>query len=117
MRRGAPPTADPSAAGRSAVRGPIPGDPRGRGRLHPYCACCSQFGDATVNTVHSQDAESRLLKTAWGIATPPARGPRPRFSWQDVAAASVDIADSEGLSGVSLSAVAARLGLTTTALY
>ena len=58
-----------------------------------------------------------MLKTAWGLTAPAARGPRPRFSWQDVAAAGVDLADSAGLSGVSLSAVAARLGLTTTALY
>jgi AcrR family transcriptional regulator len=71
---------------------------------------------ATVNTVHSQDADIRL-QPLWGVAQPPGRGPRPRFTAQDVAMATVRVADAGGLTALTMSATAADLRLATTALY
>lgn len=70
-----------------------------------------------MNYVHSQDPEDRVLQMVWGRTSAPARGPRARYGVDDVAAAAVSLADAGGLSAVALSAVAADLGLTTTALY
>jgi AcrR family transcriptional regulator len=70
-----------------------------------------------VNDMHSQDSESRILRTVWGLTTAPSRGPRAKYGISDVAAAAVSLADADGLAGVVLSAVAAELQLTTTALY
>jgi AcrR family transcriptional regulator len=80
---------------------------------------CMSFTDkdATVNAVHSQEPDSRLLRAAWGLAPTAMPGPRPRFTWRDIAGAALRVADAHGLPGVSLSAVASELGLTTTALY
>jgi AcrR family transcriptional regulator len=45
------------------------------------------------------------------------RGPRPALSLDGVVAAAIEIADAEGLAGVSMSKVAERLGFTTMSLY
>lgn len=66
--------------------------------------------------MHSQ-ADDRLLRIAWGLEAAPTRGPRARFTVQDVAAAASGIADAGGIASISLARVAAELGLTTTALY
>lgn len=52
-------------------------------------------------------------------ATPPPRrrGPRPRYSREDVVRAAVAIADSDGLDAVTFRAVAARLGTGVMSLY
>ena len=71
---------------------------------------------ATVNAMHSQ-ADDRLLRIAWGVDVAPSRGPRARFTLDDVAGAASGLADAGGLASTSLSRVAAELGLTTTALY
>lgn len=56
------------------------------------------------------------LATLWG--SPPARrGPRPTSSVEQVAAAGIALADEDGLAAVSMARVAARLDLTTMALY
>lgn len=67
--------------------------------------------------MHSQAADDRLLRIAWGLEPAPTRGPRARFTVQDVASTASALADSGGLASVSLARVAAELGLTTTALY
>jgi AcrR family transcriptional regulator len=67
--------------------------------------------------MHSQAAEDRTLRTLWDAGPTASPGPRPRFSVREIAAAGVSLADARGLGGVSLAAVAERLGLTTTALY
>jgi len=73
--------------------------------------------NCTVNGVHSQSDRDRTLQLIWGIADASTRGPQARFSIHDVTAAACEIADADGLPAVSLAKVAARLGLTTTALY
>ncbi|WP_448005198.1 TetR/AcrR family transcriptional regulator [Agromyces bauzanensis] len=67
--------------------------------------------------MHSQAADDRLLRIAWGLESAPTRGPRARFTVQDVASTASTLADARGLAAVSLARVAAELGLTTTALY
>jgi AcrR family transcriptional regulator len=59
----------------------------------------------------------RVLRLLWGHETPGRRGPKPAHTIQDIAAAAVRIADAEGLDGVSMSAVASAMGVTTMALY
>jgi AcrR family transcriptional regulator len=57
------------------------------------------------------------LAVLWGVATPATRGPRARVGLGELAEAAVGCADRDGLASVSLAAVGAELGLTTTALY
>lgn len=52
-----------------------------------------------------------------GTPSPRRRGPRPRYSREDVVRAAVAIADSDGLDAVTFRAVAARLGTGVMSLY
>lgn len=70
-----------------------------------------------MNVMHSQGSAPRTLATLWALAPPTTRGPRPRVTVDDLTAAAVALADGAGLPGLTLSAVAGELGLTTTALY
>jgi len=65
--------------------------------------------------MHSQ--EDRSLKLLWGVEEATHRGPKARWTPQDVALSAVEIADQGGLEEVSLSRVAKSLGMTTTAIY
>lgn len=67
--------------------------------------------------MHSQPSGDRTLQLLWGVAGPSRRGPQARFTVQEIAAAACELADSEGLTAVSLAKLASRLELTTTALY
>lgn len=57
------------------------------------------------------------IERAWGRWLPPRKGPKPGLDLQAVVAAGVDLAQSEGLGAVSMSKVAAALGVSTMALY
>lgn len=57
------------------------------------------------------------LALAWGETTPNRRGPKPAFTVGEVVAASIALADADGVPALSLPRIADRLGLTTTALY
>ena len=59
----------------------------------------------------------RATALAWGVAATPQRGPRREMSIERIVEAAIDIADAEGLAGVSMSAVAARLGFSPMSLY
>lgn len=59
----------------------------------------------------------RAIRALWGDAEAPRRGPKPAMSVRSIAAAAVEIADSDGLTAVSMAAVAKRLGFTTMSLY
>lgn len=84
--------------------------------MHPYCESRSLLvRNATVNEMHSQ--KNRALRVLWGIDDPPVRGPKARFSAQDVALSGIELADEGGLAAVSLGRVADRLGLATTGVY
>ncbi|MEV0163495.1 TetR/AcrR family transcriptional regulator [Nonomuraea fuscirosea] len=58
-----------------------------------------------------------VLQRMWGREPAPRRGPRPRLDLAMITAAAVEIADADGLAGVSMSSVAGRVGVATTALY
>jgi AcrR family transcriptional regulator len=59
----------------------------------------------------------RGVALAWGVATHPQRGPKRELSIERIVDAAVEIADAEGLAGVSMSRVATSLGFTTMSLY
>lgn len=69
--------------------------------------------------MHNQGVPSEpdAIRQLWGLAGPPARGPRARADVAAVAAGAVAVADRDGFEAVTLARVAAELGLTTTALY
>lgn len=71
-----------------------------------------------MNDIHSQESAGwSSVGQLWGVVPAPVKGPRARFTVSDIARAGVALADRHGLAGVTLAAVAAELGLTTTALY
>lgn len=57
------------------------------------------------------------LALAWGVAERPERAPRRELSIERIVEAAVEIADAEGLGGVSMARVAQSLGFTTMSLY
>src|SRR4051812_2013517 len=59
----------------------------------------------------------RVLQQLWGIEGPARPGPKPAFQLADIGRAAIKLADAGGLSAVSMSKVAAELGVTTMALY
>ncbi|WP_040790784.1 TetR/AcrR family transcriptional regulator [Nocardia paucivorans] len=59
----------------------------------------------------------RTLELLWGTRQPPRRGPKPKLSVDDIAAAALRIADDEGLSAVTLRRVAEAVGVTAMSLY
>lgn len=58
-----------------------------------------------------------MLRRMWGREPVPRRGPRPRLDLATITAAAIEIADADGLAGVSMAAVASRVGVAATALY
>jgi AcrR family transcriptional regulator len=53
----------------------------------------------------------------WDDQTPPTRGPKPGLNREDVVQAAIRIADKKDLAGLTMQAVAKRLGFTAMALY
>ncbi|MFI6540458.1 TetR/AcrR family transcriptional regulator [Nonomuraea sp. NPDC050547] len=60
------------------------------------------------------DSTAELL---WGMRQPPNRGPKPAFTVEEIARAAMDIADTDGLTALSMQRVATQLGFTKMALY
>ncbi len=58
-----------------------------------------------------------LVARMWGREPPTRRGPQPSLNLERITAAAIAVADAEGLSGVSMSNVAARLGVAPMSLY
>ncbi|MGV9306243.1 TetR/AcrR family transcriptional regulator C-terminal domain-containing protein [Nonomuraea sp. NPDC003727] len=58
-----------------------------------------------------------VVARMWGREPASRRGPRPGLTLGRIADAAIVIADAEGLAGVRMSSVAARLGVSTMALY
>jgi AcrR family transcriptional regulator len=63
------------------------------------------------------DRPPPAVELAWGLRGRARRGPKPGRSLDEVVAATVRIADTEGIEAVSMQRVAAELGFTTMALY
>jgi AcrR family transcriptional regulator len=64
-----------------------------------------------------ENSLSSDLALLWGLRETPRRGPKAALSVQDITAAAVAVADTEGLEAVSMARVAAHLGNSTMALY
>ena len=58
-----------------------------------------------------------IVELLWGEPSRPSRGPRPSLSIAAIAGATIQIADADGLSAVSMQRVAEALGVTKMALY
>ncbi|MDP4506127.1 TetR/AcrR family transcriptional regulator [Nonomuraea turcica] len=58
-----------------------------------------------------------VVARMWGREPVTRRGPRPRLNLATITAAAIEIADAEGLAGVSMASVASRVGVAATALY
>jgi len=57
------------------------------------------------------------IERAWGLRPRPRKGPKPGLDLGSILAAAVALAQTEGLQAVSMSRVAAALGVSTMALY
>ncbi|HVX42730.1 MAG TPA: helix-turn-helix domain-containing protein, partial [Mycobacteriales bacterium] len=57
------------------------------------------------------------LATAWKLAPPPRRGPKPAHSVEEIVSVAIELADRGGIEEVSLPKIAHRIGVTTNALY
>ncbi|MFI7453175.1 TetR/AcrR family transcriptional regulator [Nonomuraea sp. NPDC049714] len=58
-----------------------------------------------------------VVARMWGREPLTRRGPRPRLDLARIVSAAIELADTEGLAGVSMGSVAARVGVATMALY
>ncbi|SEG85374.1 regulatory protein, tetR family [Nonomuraea solani] len=58
-----------------------------------------------------------VVERLWGREPVSRRGPRPRLDLATITAAAIEIADTDGLAGVSMGGVASRVGVAATALY
>jgi AcrR family transcriptional regulator len=57
------------------------------------------------------------IEAAWGVRERPHKGPRPALSLERIVAAAARVAAADGLQAVSMSRVAADLGVSTMSLY
>lgn len=73
--------------------------------------------DVMRASVRINPALRRRSELLWDDRTPSTRGPKAGLTPDDVVQAAMQIADEDGLSAVTMSAVAARVGFTTMATY
>ncbi|MGN9777310.1 TetR/AcrR family transcriptional regulator [Micromonospora sp. H33] len=57
------------------------------------------------------------VATAWGLRERPGKGPKRSLTLEQVVAAAVKVAETDGLAAVSMSRVAGELGVATMSLY
>jgi AcrR family transcriptional regulator len=57
------------------------------------------------------------IEAAWGLRERPSKGPKPGLSLERIVEAAMKVAAADGLAAVSMSRVAADLGVSTMALY
>ncbi|WP_217182874.1 TetR/AcrR family transcriptional regulator [Streptomyces sp. AC495_CC817] len=68
-------------------------------------------------TEHEPPELPRGIALAWGVAANPQRGPKREMSVERIVDAAVELADADGISAVSMAAVASALGFTPMSLY
>ena len=73
--------------------------------------------DVMAASVRIEPDLRRRSELLWDNRAPSTRGPKAGMTPRDVVQAAMQIADEEGLSAVTMSAVAARVGFTTMATY
>ncbi|MEE6260239.1 TetR/AcrR family transcriptional regulator [Plantactinospora sonchi] len=59
----------------------------------------------------------RSMELLWGVPDRPRRGPKPKLTVARIVRAAIEIADAEGLAGLSMRRVADQLGVTAMSLY
>lgn len=59
----------------------------------------------------------RTMALLWGRDVPAGRGPKAKLTLERIVGAAVEVADAEGLAGLSMRAVAERLGVGAMSLY
>ncbi|MEO3924075.1 TetR/AcrR family transcriptional regulator [Micromonosporaceae bacterium B7E4] len=59
----------------------------------------------------------RSMELLWGVPDRPRRGPKPKLTVDRIVRAAIEIADREGLAGLSMRRVADDLGVTAMSLY
>ncbi|MQY31144.1 TetR/AcrR family transcriptional regulator [Nocardia aurantia] len=59
----------------------------------------------------------KSVELLWGLGSTGSRGPRRGMSLDQIVDAAMELADADGLAGLSMSRVAERLGFTTMSLY
>ncbi|GHD13624.1 TetR family transcriptional regulator [Streptomyces violarus] len=73
-------------------------------------------GAGSAETSGSGDI-ARTLELLWDTGRRPSRGPKPTLTLDRIVEAAVQVADAEGLGGLSMRRVAAELGTGTMSLY
>lgn len=73
--------------------------------------------DHTSASFGGAAAVARSMELLWGTKPPPGRGRRPGLTLGTVVAAAIEVADAEGLDGLSMRRVADALGVGTMSLY
>ena len=72
----------------------------------------------TERETFDTEAAQRIIRLLWDPpVSPPARGPRPKITLDEVVGAGVAVADAEGLPALSMRKVATRLGVGAMSLY
>jgi AcrR family transcriptional regulator len=74
-------------------------------------------GDVMGAANRVDPALRRRSQLLWEDRTPATRGPKAGLTPEEVVQAAIEIADEEGLAAVTMHAVAAKVGLTTMAIY
>ncbi|WP_410643315.1 TetR/AcrR family transcriptional regulator [Amycolatopsis sp. lyj-346] len=67
-----------------------------------------------------EDTETGLpasFEMVWGVRDRPAKGPKRGLSLEQIVEAAIDVADAEGIGGVSMGRVARELGASAMSLY
>lgn len=59
----------------------------------------------------------RSIDLLWGDAERGRRGPKPRYSVDEVVAAAISVADAEGLAAISVRRIAVELGVSAMSIY
>lgn len=59
----------------------------------------------------------RSIDLLWGLSGPGRRGPKPRYSAEQVVDAAVAVADAEGLQAISVRRIAQELGVSPMSIY
>lgn len=70
----------------------------------------------TEDTTGGADPK-RSIDLLWGSAEPGRRGPKPRYSVDEVVAAAIAVADAEGLAAISVRRIAVELGVSPMSIY
>ncbi|MFD5129463.1 TetR/AcrR family transcriptional regulator [Streptomyces olindensis] len=73
-------------------------------------------GTGSTETSGSGDI-ARTLELLWDTGRRPSRGPKPTLTLDRIVEAAIQVADAEGLEGLSMRRVAAELGTGTMSLY